>query len=121
MNERDESEQMERLFDRVLRELPIRTAPPALESRVFGELARRMARPWWRRSFAHWPNSARALFFAVCGVLNGLAFIGCGRIVALVRAIPPLWLYEGVAMVAVLYAMLFALGAAAYRTLWVEL
>ena len=52
-----------------------------------------------------------------------------GRIVALVRGvadfialvgrnIPALWLYGTVAFVAGLYAMLFGLGAAAYRTLW---
>jgi hypothetical protein len=52
-----------------------------------------------------------------------------GRIVALVRGvadfialvgrnIPTLWLYGGVAFVAGLYAMLFGLGATAYRTLW---
>ena len=52
-----------------------------------------------------------------------------GRIVALVRGladfialvgrnIPTLWLYGTVAFVAGLYAMLFGLGAAAYRTLW---
>jgi hypothetical protein len=52
-----------------------------------------------------------------------------GRIVALVRGvadfialvgrnIPTLWLYGAVAFVAGLYAMLFGLGATAYRTLW---
>jgi len=33
-------------------------------------------------------------------------------------SIPPLWLYCGVALVAALYATLFGLGAAAYRTLY---
>jgi hypothetical protein len=32
--------------------------------------------------------------------------------------IPPLWLYGGFAMIAVLYATFFGLGAAAYRTLY---
>jgi hypothetical protein len=129
MNERDDTDQLERLFDRALHELPVRRAPPTLEARVFDELARRMARPWWRQSFAYWPRSARAVFFAVCGALIGLAFVGCDWIVAgagslsasLVRAIPPIWLYEGVAVAMLLYAMLFALGAAAYRTLWADL
>jgi hypothetical protein len=34
------------------------------------------------------------------------------------RHVPTWWLYGGIAFVAGLYAMLFGLGAAAYRTLW---
>lgn len=37
---------------------------------------------------------------------------------ATVRGIPPLWLYGGLAIIASLYAALFGLGAAAYRTLY---
>jgi hypothetical protein len=36
------------------------------------------------------------------------------------RSIPPLWLYGTVAFVAAMYAALFGLGAAAYRTLYVS-
>jgi hypothetical protein len=36
----------------------------------------------------------------------------------LVATIPPLWLYGGMATIAVLYATFFGLGAAAYRTLY---
>jgi hypothetical protein len=36
----------------------------------------------------------------------------------LVATIPPLWLYGGLATIAVLYATFFGLGAAAYRTLY---
>jgi hypothetical protein len=36
----------------------------------------------------------------------------------IVGAIPSLWLYGGVALVAALYATFFGLGAAAYRTLY---
>ena len=36
----------------------------------------------------------------------------------LFRNIPPLWLYGGLAFVAVMYAALFGLGAAAYRALY---
>ena len=39
----------------------------------------------------------------------------CG---ALYRSIPPLWLYGGLAFLATMYAALFGLGAAAYRTLY---
>lgn len=35
-----------------------------------------------------------------------------------VAGIPPLWLYGGVAVVGVLYATVFGLGAVAYRTLY---
>jgi hypothetical protein len=37
---------------------------------------------------------------------------------ATLRGIPPLWLYGGLALVGFLYAALFGLGAAAYRTLY---
>jgi hypothetical protein len=39
---------------------------------------------------------------------------------ALVRAVPPDWLYGAMAAGAVLYAALFGLGAAAYRTLYLD-
>jgi hypothetical protein len=38
----------------------------------------------------------------------------------LLRAIPPIWLYGGIAAAAMLYAVLFGLGAAAYRTLYLQ-
>jgi hypothetical protein len=143
MSEADQSdEKLERLYARVLPGQPLRRAPPTLESRVFDELARRDALPWWRHSFAHWPNLARAAFVLICASLSGLAFLGGARLVAglgslaelrrpwaitstamqlcgsLLRTIPAPWLYEGLAAAAILYAMLFALGATAYRTLY---
>jgi hypothetical protein len=39
---------------------------------------------------------------------------------ALLHAIPPLWLYAGIAIAVFLYAALFALGATAYRTLYLN-
>ncbi|MDP1580623.1 MAG: hypothetical protein Q8M02_10110 [Candidatus Didemnitutus sp.] len=36
----------------------------------------------------------------------------------LIGSIPPLWLYGGLAFAAIMYAALFGLGAAAYRTLY---
>jgi hypothetical protein len=41
-------------------------------------------------------------------------------VVVTIRAIPPLWLYGGAAIFAALYVALFGLGAAAYRTLYVN-
>lgn len=38
----------------------------------------------------------------------------------LVRSIPPVWLYAGLAGLAAVYATLFGLGAAAYRTLFAD-
>ncbi len=38
----------------------------------------------------------------------------------LIRAIPPQWLFAGIALTALLYVALFALGATAYRTLYVN-
>jgi hypothetical protein len=134
----------ERLFDRALHELPLRRAPPTLESRVLRELQRRAALPWWRRSFGHWPLPARGAFLAICLALTWLAFIGGAAAVAgvnslfwprrialvmvsagnlaapLAHIVPPQWLYDGVAIGAVLYAMLFGLGAALYRALYLQ-
>jgi hypothetical protein len=143
---------LERLFNRTLNELPPRRAPPTLESRVIGELDRRAALAWWRRSFAYWPRAARAVFVAICGGLIGLAFLGGAWVTAGLRllqdsgalsmpwlhqaaavagfageltswlaiAVPPVWLYDGVAVSALLYAALFGLGVAAYRTLYLD-
>lgn len=49
----------------------------------------------------------------VRGAVAGLA----GFCAILVRQIPPLWLYGGLALFAAMYATLFGIGAAAYRTL----
>jgi hypothetical protein len=144
MTTNDPEEALERLLDRTLRELPVRRAPMTLEYRVLGELHRRAVLPWWRRSFAHWPLLARAMFLVICGASIRLAFLGGATAVAGVRSLswarqigilaasggnlaallartaPPTWLYEGIAVCAVLYAVLFGLGAAAYRTLYLE-
>lgn len=153
MSEPSEAERgLERLLDRMLRELPARRAPTTLESRVLGELARRDALPWWRRSFAHWPQSARTAFVSMCVFFAGLAFVAGGWAVSsfnslpgfgvlampgtrqavmalsaaqlaaagIARAVPPEWIYGGLAVGAALYGTLFGLGAAAYRTLFLK-
>ncbi len=53
---------LERLVHQALGDLPRRPAPITLEARVQAEVARRAARPWWRKGFAHWPGPARAGF-----------------------------------------------------------
>ena len=137
-------EAQERLLDRALHDLPLRRAPPTLESRVIRELERRAALPWWRRSFAHWPLLARAGFLVICVALIRLAFLGGATAVTGVRSLswvrevgglaasganliavlariqPPAWAYAGIGVCAVLYAILFGLGAAVYRALYLQ-
>jgi len=62
-----------------LRALPSPTAPATLAGRVLAELARREARPWWRREVAGWPRSARLIFVLTAGagaILSAAAFHG---------------------------------------------
>jgi predicted anti-sigma-YlaC factor YlaD len=152
MTDSGSDETLERVVDRALRELPLRRAPHTLESRVFAELERRAALPWWRRSFAHWPLPARAAFLVICVALIGFVFVGgatamdglrslsdsgalslswareaaalmasAGNLIALItRAVPPGLLYGGLAVCTALYAVLFGLGAAVYRTLYLQ-
>ena len=125
MSPHEPDEALQRWLDRTLRELPLRRAPGTLEARVFNELKRQAALPWWRRSFMHWPAPARIVFLVICGALAALVFVGGAAAVAslrslLARALPVTWLYQGVAVCAVLYAVLFGLGAAVYRTLYLH-
>ncbi|HME39561.1 MAG TPA: hypothetical protein VKG63_11450 [Steroidobacteraceae bacterium] len=76
MKDHPSETELERLLDRTLRALPLRRAPPTLESRVLGELERRAAQPWWRRSFSHWPLFARLGFVVTAAALAGLALLG---------------------------------------------
>jgi hypothetical protein len=66
-------QKLERLIQQTLRDLPARRAPSSLENRVFAELERRAAQPWWRKSYAHWPLPARCAFL-ICsaGVLKAV-------------------------------------------------
>ena len=145
-----EEDRLERLLGDAMRSLPVKPAPHGLESRVLGELARRAARPWWRRSFGHWPAFARVGWMTACGVLIGVTLLGgpwttavnslqstgatsswlrqavvitgtVGNLGAsLVDAVPAGWLLLGLAAAALLYAFLFGLGAAAYRLLYLQ-
>jgi anti-sigma factor RsiW len=136
-----EEDRLERLLGDAMRGLPARSAPPTLESRVLGELARRASQPWWRRSFGHWPAFARVGWVTACGVLIGITLLGgpwttavdswirqaavitgtVGNLGAsLVDAIPASWLLLGLTVAALLYAFLFGLGAAAYRLLYLQ-
>ena len=61
-------EELERLVRRSLGGIPDRRAPRSLEGRVFAELQRRAALPWWRKSYAYWPAPARGAFFVASAV-----------------------------------------------------
>ncbi|HEY2678499.1 MAG TPA: hypothetical protein VGI65_16110 [Steroidobacteraceae bacterium] len=153
MNEHTTSaEKLERVLHQTLRGAAMRRAPATLESRVFAELERRAALPWWRSSFAYWPAMARVAFVLMCAslvvamLLGGIsAFVevrsfgeiealllswtqpltvvlsSAGGLTALLaRVIPPFWLYGGLAFGVLMYVLLFGLGAAAYRTLYLR-
>ncbi len=144
MTPNDPIDALERLIDRTLDHLPLRRAPSSLEARVLSALEKRAGLSWWRRSFAHWPPLARMAFLVTCSALIGLAMVASatasagihslawahqiGALVVtanslatlLTRIAPPAWVYQGIAACAVLYAFLFGLGAALYRTLYLQ-
>jgi hypothetical protein len=71
----DQDERLDRVLRAALEQLPPRPAPSSLESRVLGELRRRAALPWWRRSFGSWPLPAQLALVAVCAVLVGVTML----------------------------------------------
>jgi hypothetical protein len=128
---------------RLLRSLPEREAPSALEQRVLAELARRAAAPaWWQRSQAAWPMPVRIAFFVLSAAIAVVVMAAAGRLAGFVpsaplaaqvaswnstlaalshagsavfAAIPSVWLYSALALVAACYATLAGVGAAAYH------
>jgi hypothetical protein len=94
----------ERLLHELIRGLPLRRAPAALESRVCRELERRAARPWWFRGFSQWPVGARAGFVAICSIIIGLT-VADSAWTMLVRALgdaaagPLSWTHTTVALI----------------------
>jgi hypothetical protein len=144
----DRPENLEQLVHSLARRQPLRRAPASLEARVMAQIAARQAPvPWWRRSFAQWPVAARVGFLitsygfvrlALAGFMsvtswvhsNGIAGLATlhragevysstdSVVVAVLNAIPPLWLYGAAVVAIALYAALFGLSAVAYRTLY---
>jgi hypothetical protein len=94
----------ERILNELARGLPLRRAPAALELRVYRELERRAARPWWFRGFSQWPAGARASFVAICSAIIGLS-VGDGawtmlaRTLSNVAAAPLSWTHSTVAVI----------------------
>lgn len=67
-------EDIEKLIHRTLRSLPERRAPRSLEQRVMAAIEARQSLPWWRQSFAHWPQAAKAAFLLLSGAFAALLF-----------------------------------------------
>ena len=77
-----EPDKLEAAIHTMLRRVPDRRAPAGLEGRVFAEIARRAALPWWRKSFAHWPSPARMAFVAgsaLAAILVVAGVVALGR------------------------------------------
>lgn len=141
-------EELEKSLGAVLKGQPSLRAPSALEQRVREAIVWRAERPWWQRAFGEWPLPARLGFYLLSSVAavvcvaaalamwNGpgatlaaelLEKFSNGR--AAVDAVAAMvtgwlgrvpvgaWLIVG-ACVALAYAGVFGLGAAAYRLLW---
>jgi hypothetical protein len=75
-------EKLEAAIHRALRSVPDRKAPASLQTRVFAELNRRAALPWWRKSFAYWPVAIRVAFFVGTALAAALVVSG---LIALLR------------------------------------
>lgn len=91
MSSRDQTdEKLERLVSTLLRDQPLRQAPPSLETRVLGVLAARARLPWWRRGIASWPASVRIPVIAACAVCVPLVWVLslwlATRLIAMVRS-----------------------------------
>lgn len=137
---------LEKLIHRTLRALPDRPAPRTLELRVLSAIAAQRALPWYRQSFIHWPVAAKAAFLSTSSIAAILLTTACTagleplKIAAsrlhsaispfltvlralaesadtLVNAIPPLWLYGSLALIALSYLSLFGVSVTAYQVL----
>jgi hypothetical protein len=142
--DRNRQDELERQVTRALQDQPLRRAPGTLERRVLAQLESRPAAIGWRRGFAHWPVAARVVFLAASvGVVKLALSMGMWLATPLdspalsvhlpsqvawlqtllvatgsvVRTVPSLWVHAGIAILAVMYAALFGIGASAYRTM----
>jgi hypothetical protein len=139
MTNPDPHDRLAARIDRLLREVPLRTAPAALEHRVLDAIERHAARPWWKQDFLHWPVAARLVFLGAAAAVARLLLIAPARIrgslsidlppeiswieaslqavLLTIQHLPALVLYGGLIVLALLYATLFGVGALAYRSL----
>ena len=142
--DRNRQDEIERQVTRALRDQPPRRAPGTLERRVLAQIESSAAAIGWRRGFAHWPVAARVVFLAASvgvvklGLLvatwlatpldspalavhlpSQIAWLQTLLVAtsSVVRTVPSLWIHAGVAVLALMYAALFGIGASAYRTI----
>jgi hypothetical protein len=120
----DSERKLEQLLHRTLRELPMRKAPPTLETRVLREIERLASPSPSNFSFMSWPLAIRVAFVLLC---IGMAYVitwsmswSASKLMDVLSFIPSDWLVTLSAFAAAMYAALFALGAVAYRTLSIE-
>ena len=70
------SKDLEDLIDRELKGLPLPQAPPTLLPRVLAAIESPLQRPWYRRTWSHWPPVLRLVSAGMMGVvLAGLTFV----------------------------------------------
>jgi hypothetical protein len=139
----DPHNELERLMTRALRDQPLRRAPDTLERRVLAQLESGAAVARWRRGFAHWPMAARLVFLAASvgfvklalsiamwlstpldspasslDLPSQMAWVQTLFVViaSVARTVPSLWVHAGIAILVIMYAALFGIGASAYRT-----
>jgi hypothetical protein len=142
--DRNRQEELERQLARTLRDQPLRRAPSTLERRVLAQIESGAVASSWRRGFAHWPMAARLVFLAASvGVVKVALMIAMWiaspldspavsvdlpsqvawlqtllvAIGSVARTVPSLWVHAGLAILALMYAALFGIGATAYRTM----
>ena len=142
--------EMEARLGQALRRLPERRAPATLESRVLDTLARRAPLPWWRRGFGEWPAAARVAFGVTSVALVVLTVLAAAAAnanlgsashaistpvlhdasvffvitrtlsVSLASLLSSSWVLGCLIASAALYAALFGLAIAGYRTLYLN-
>jgi hypothetical protein len=142
--DRNRQDEIERQVTRTLQSQPPRRAPSTLERRVLAQIESSAAAIGWRRGFAHWPVAARVVFLAASvGLVKLALFVATWLATPLdspalavhlpsqvawlqtllvatgsvMRTVPSLWVHAGIAILAVMYAALFGIGASAYRTM----
>lgn len=140
--DRNRQDELDRQVTRALQEQPLRRAPGTLERRVLAQIESGAAAIGWRRGFAHWPVAARVGFLAASvGVVKLALLLGTWlatpldspavsvqlpsqiawlqtlfvAIGSVVRTVPSMWVHVGIALLAIMYAALFGIGASAYR------
>jgi hypothetical protein len=70
------AKQLEAQIDRVLQHLPELEAPATLLPRVWAEIERRAALPWYRRAWVTWPVGLQAAALVVLAILFGGLCLG---------------------------------------------